>query len=366
MSIHLYPIRRAFASLLGCLLFVLPAMLVSAQGPPPVGQWDCVLSGKEQGVAHLFFYPTGTLAGRGIITGRVLYTYTGRTTGIFTNGGVLYTNILGGAKIEGNWSYASPTTTNRIVGFINLLSTQAGSTQLVTNALSFNGSARASKLTLLARGYPGQVMFLGIPLQQTNDFIGSYYAIGRKQGAPAPFVEAFDLSPVSDPEYRTNTIVTALDCSTTNLTTITNYSFFMITSVVTNECVAINDPLTTNYCAITNTTLVTNSTFATTVTITRQTCLSTNTGLVEFRNPFPTNYYNVRGSGPAYQYEGLFLVSRQKYAAFYQVQGANNQLVTVYAGPFNPATGRGSLIGTDGVNRNIKYSIYHGPAQGVP
>ena len=365
MSNHFHSLFRAFVSWLACLLSFLPAALVSAQGPP-IGKWDCVLSGKEQGVAHLFFYPTGTLAGRGTITGRVLYTYSGRTTGIFTNGGVLYTNIVSGAQIEGNWSYASPTTTNRIVGFINLLSTQAGSTQLITNALSFNGTARASKLTLLARGYPGQVMFLGIPLQQTNDFSGSYYAIGRKQGAPAPFVEALDLRAVQEFEIVSNTIVTPFDCSTTNVTIITNYFFTMSTTVVTNECIAINDPLTTNYCVITNTTVATNLSSTTEVTITRQFCLSTNTVLQQKYNPFPTNYYHVQGSGPAYQYTGRILISRQRYAAFYQVQGSNDRFVTVYAGPFNPATGRGSLVGTDGVNRNIKYSIYHGPAPGGP
>jgi len=365
MSIHLYPLRRALASSLGCLLFIFPAVLVAAQGPP-IGQWDCVLSGKEQGVAHLFFYPTGTLAGRGTITGRVLYTYSGRTTGIFTNGGVLYTNIFGGAELEGNWSYASPTTTNRIVGFINLLSTQAGSTQRITNALSFNGTARASRLTLLSRGHPGQVTFRGIPLQGTNDLSGSYYATGRKQGAPAPFVEAFDLSPVREFEYVTNTRVIQVDCSTTNLTITTNFAFIMSTSVITNECVAINDPLTTNYCIITNTTIVSNSSVTTNVTITRQTCPSTNTVVEPVTNPFPVNYYYVEGSGPAYQYIGVLLVSRKNYAAFYQGQGPNNQFITVYAGPFNPATGRGSLVGTDGVNRNIKYSIYHGPVPGVP
>jgi hypothetical protein len=37
-----------------------------------------------------------------------------------------------------------------------------------------------------------------------------------------------------------------------------------------------------------------------------------------------------------------------------------NEFITVYAGPFNFATGRGSLVGTDGVTRNIKFEVAHG------
>ncbi|MGH8244917.1 MAG: hypothetical protein ACREUU_00635 [Gammaproteobacteria bacterium] len=291
-----------------------------------------MLSGNEQGVAHLFFSPEGTLAGRGTITGRVLFTYSGRTTGVFTNRGVVYTNIFGGAYLEGNWSYASPTTTNRIVGFIDLLFIEAGSTRRITNALSFSGAARASRLTLLSRGYPGQVMFRGVPLEITNNLTGTYYGTGQKQGAPAPFVEVFDLTAVPELEVVPTTVVTPFDCSTTNTMVATNVGGSTIT----------------------------------TITITRQTCLSTNTVLTPIFNPFPVNYYNVQGSGPAYQYSGLLLVSRQKYAAFFQRRGPNDRFITAYAGPFNPATGRGSLVGTDGVNRNIKYSIYHGPVPGGP
>src|SRR4030095_2931205 len=120
MSTRNYPLSRALVCSLGCILLFLSRELRAAKGPP-IGQWDCVLSGNEQGVAHLFFSPEGTLGGRGTITGRILFTYTGRTTVIFTNSGVLHTNIVGGAGIEGYWSYASPTTTNRIVGFVDLL-----------------------------------------------------------------------------------------------------------------------------------------------------------------------------------------------------------------------------------------------------
>ena len=331
MITHFNMLLRSFTRSVGCLLLFLPPVLVSAQRPP-VGEWDCVLSGNEQGVAHLFFSPEGTLGGRGTIIGRMFFTYSGRTTGIFTNRSVVYTNIVGGADLEGYWSYSSPTTTNRIVGFIDLLFAEAGTTRRVTNAFSFSGTAKSSRLTLLGRGYAGQVTFRGIPLQSTNGLAGTYYGTGRKLGTPAPFVELFDLSPVQEIEVVPTTVVAPFDCSTTNTTVVTNLSG--------------------------NTT--------TTITITRQTCLTTNTVLTPVFNPFPINYYNVEGSGPAYQYTGRLLISRQRYAVFYQVQGVNDRLVTVYAGPFNPATGKGSLVGTDGTSRNIKYSIYHGPPPGGP
>ena len=336
MSTYFYSLSRALAGSLGCLLFLLTSLPASAL-TPPVGQWDCVLSGSERGVAHIFFNADGTL------NGRAMFTYVGKTAGIFTNRGVVYTNIIGSAYLEGNWSYASPTTTNRIVGFINLLSSQAGSTQLITNALSFNGTARTSKLTLLSRGYPGQVTVVGIPLQSTNDLRGSYYGTGQRQGTPGPFTEVFSLTQAPELDVITNSVSTPANCFTTNITFSTDsYSITNFDSII----------------------IVTN--FVNFITITQQVCFVTNTTVVTFANDYPANYYSVEGSGPAYQYTGRLLVSRQKYAAFFQGRGPNNQFITVYAGPFNPATGRGSLVGTDGVNRNIKYSIYHGPNPVVP
>lgn|GEM_PF-6647527 len=326
----------ALVSSLGWFVMFLPSLLLAAQGPP-VGQWDCVLSGHERGVAHLFFNADGTL------NGRAMFTYVGKTSGIFTNRGVVYTNIFGAAYLEGNWSYASPTTTNRIVGFINLLSSQAGSTELMTNAVSFSGTARAAKLTLLSRGYPGQVTFVGIPLQSTNDLRGSYYGTGQKQGGPGPFTEVFKLTAAPELDIITNSVSTPANCFTTNITfTADSYSITNFDSII----------------------MVTN--FVNFITITQQVCFVTNTTVATFTNSYPANYYSVEGSGPAYQYTGRLLVSRQKYAVFFQGRGLNNEFITTYAGPFNPATGKGSLTGTDGVNRNIKYSIYHGPPAGGP
>lgn len=57
------------------------------------------------------------------------------------------------------------------------------------------------------------------------------------------------------------------------------------------------------------------------------------------------NGYDVAGGGPGHNYGGLFLASRQRYAAFAQSDAAS----TAYAGPFNLIKRRGSFKGTDGV-----------------
>jgi hypothetical protein len=323
-------------SCVSCLLFFLPSVAQATQ--PPVGAWDCVLSGQEKGVAHLFINADGTLSGRAI------FTFSGKTTGSFTNsGGITFTNTFGGARLEGRWSYASPTVTSRILGFINGVSGLAGTTMLITNGLSFSGAARGSRLTLQAWGSPGRVLFRGIPLESTNDLSGAYFATIRKQGALSPIVETFDLSRPSESEKVKNIHISPLDCSTTNLTTISNYD------------------------SVTNSTVVTDYvTYVTYVTITQQVCFVTNITATTIFNEFPANYYAVAGGGPAYQYTGRLLVSRQNFAAFYQARGFDGEFITVYAGPFNPATGRGSLLGTDGVTRNIKCVISHGPTSGGP
>jgi len=285
-----------------------------------------VLGGNERGVAQLFFNADGSLSGR------ALFTFTGRAVATYTNRGVLYTNFLGGAYLLGQWSYASPTTTNRIVGIINGVSSPAGSTTLTTNGLSFHGLVGRSKLTLLAVGYQGNVSFQGIRLRATNDLTGGYYATGQKRGAPTPFVEVFNLIPPPALEYLTNTVITPFDCSTTKITSTTNTDLITgITSI-------------TNY-----------------VVITQQVCFATNTAITTISNDVTANYYFDVGSGPAYEYTGPFLVSSQHYAALLQARGVNSAFITVYAGPFNPVTGRGLLLGTDGTSRNIKFSIYHGP-----
>ena len=320
--------RSLVAFRLGCLLFFLPSVTVPVAASL-IGPWDCVLSGGERGVAHVFFYADGTLNGRAVFT-------PGKT-----NSNV--TNFLGGARLNGRWSYATPTGANQLVGFINSVSSSSGTTMLTTNGFSFRGAVRGAKLTLLALGSPGQVMFRGIPLDGTNDLSGTYYATGKRPGAAGTFVEIFDLTPAPELEIITNSVRTSFDCSVTNVTILTNY--YSTTNF--NSIIAV-----TNYIV--------------SATITQQVCSITNTFVTSLVNDFPANYYGAVGEGAAYAYTGRLLVSRQKYAAFFQGRGLNNEFITVYAGPFNPATGRGSLVGNDGVNSNVKLVIAPRPQSAGP
>jgi len=316
-----------------CLLALAAALIqlpVSAQAPP-AGYWDLVLSGDQQGIAHLLFEAEGPTAGT--IRGRALFTFSGKSSGVFTNrSGVMFTNGVGGAAITGKWSYSSPPGTNRILGFLDFISVPAGSTNVVTNGFSFRGLVSGPRMNLLAVGYRGTVSLRGIPLLSTNDLSGTYHGTGQKVGAPRPFVEVFVLTPVPEFEQVASQVLTPYDCSTTDTRT--------SVEVITNDCLSTN--------------------LTTVITITQKTCLETNTVVTARINEFTINNYNVEGAGPANQYTGNFMVSRQRYAAFYQQRGLTND-VTVYAGPFNPSTGRGTLIGTDGRSRNTTFSIYHGP-----
>jgi hypothetical protein len=294
---------------LGCLFLLFVVNTVPAQGPP-VGSWDFVLTGSERGVAQIFFHEDGRL------DGRMVFAAFGRSTNNFA------TNFYGGAAIIGQWSYVKPTAPNRILGVINRVSGLAGTTALETNGLSFRGTVRESKMNLRGFGDQGRVTFTGIPLAGANDLSGTYYGSGQRQAA-AGFVEIFELGHPPSIDYVTNITVTASDCSVTN------------------------DLVTTNSGTITHT-----------VTIIQQTCYVTNVIVRPVINDFVDNYYDVVGGGPGYNYAGRLLVSQQKFAAFYQSRGA--EFLTVYTGRFDPVMGRGTLIGTDGVNRGIRLTIRPG------
>jgi hypothetical protein len=313
---------------LGCLLFFLAFVTTSVEASP-VGYWDCVLSGGERGVAHVFFYANGSL------NGQVVWAPGKRTS--------TTTNVIGSAALEGRWSYATPKGTNQLLGFINAIASPAGTSTLKTNGFSFRGAVRAGKLTLVALGEPGQVLFSGIPLDRTNDLTGTYYATGKKPGVAGNFVEVFDVTPVPELAIVTNSVTTAIDCGVTNVT------IYADTYSTTNSGVI---------------TYVTNYVIST--LITQQVCLVTNTVVRSIFNEYPANYYDAVGGGPGYDYRGALLVSRQKYAAFIQTRGPMHEFITAYAGPFNPATGRGSLVGGDREIGNTKLTIAPRPPSPPP
>jgi hypothetical protein len=333
-------LRSFIIALTGLFLAATPKTL--GQGPP-IGSWDVVISGKYQhGVAQMTFADNGTLSGL------VAFTFFGRSVP-HTNHGFVLTNVYGGATLDGTWVYDRP---NHITGFINELSVTSGSgTNLTTNGLSFRAVVKPSRLSLLAFGSKGTLTYKGIPLVATNDISGTYYGTVFKRSVPFSFVEVFDADnriPQTVTEYYTTTneytvtnCATETTCVTTNQTTCTT---------VTNNGAAETTCVTTTG---TTCTTVTNNCFVVTNSFT-----TTNSLLVTNYYVQP-NYYLVRGRGPGYDYGGFLLLSRQRYAAFYQERpvSANESVISAYAGPFNVRTRRGSLIGTDGTNTATKYRL---------
>ena len=264
---------------------------------PPVGSWDFVLSGSQQGVAHVHFKSDHTLTGTAVLT------YSGRNA-LRTNQNFIYTNLFGAAELRGEWAYSDGT--SRIVGFLNQLTDgtrshiQSTGTNLVvttnwvfelqtngpalhtniyvalvtndipllvpdrvTNSLSFRAVVKPGGIALAAFGNQGALSWKGIPLLLTNDLTASYQGTGQKKGVPFSFIDLFTLT----------------------------------------------------------------------------------------SRPGVTNQYDVLGSGGSRHFAGLFLVSRQRVAAFFQNTGTgtSNSPIAAYAGPFNTITKRGSFKGTDGI-----------------
>jgi hypothetical protein len=369
---------RCLAMCLGSLLLGVSALNVSAQ-TAPVGSWDFVLSGYKHGVAQITFLEDGTLYGQAIFT-------------FFGTAGAS-NNAFGGANLDGAWAYDGPNRT-RIKGVINEVSSPTGSqSDLTTNGLSFRAAVKPSKVNLLAFGtHSGKVAFKGVPLQAAKDFSGTYHGTVRKSLNPLPFFEIVNLAPhtnyyyltnapvTTNLYYSTNTMVTITPSAGTNSPPATNCSVTTNVFIITNVCYSstsysylTNTTNTASYSYSTNTAVTSTYSYntpcpdantpgfcsATNITVTANPCYSTNTLITRSVSSVSTNYYDVTGQGPAYDYTGTFLVSRQRYAAFCQkrVEPGSNVVITAYAGRFNVTTGRGLLKGTDGVTTNTKYTI---------
>jgi hypothetical protein len=74
------------------------------------------------------------------------------------------------------------------------------------------------------------------------------------------------------------------------------------------------------------------------------------------QDPIPNSYTITNGFGSGYiTLQGRALVSKHRQIAIITIR--DMALLSVYVGPFNIATRRGSLIGTDTVHQHIPYRI---------
>ena len=161
------------------------AGVASAQPASPVGNWDLLISGAEQGVGFLTFNSDSTVGGWEIVTFRpnnqpTEFTF-GRQ-GIETNGGnTAEFFFFGYTPVTGNWSIA---TSGQLVGFI----AESDGTNVVGSQFSFHGHTRAGKsLVLNTVESPGPIpldhsprhtTWSGAPLTNVVDLTGSWLAQG--------------------------------------------------------------------------------------------------------------------------------------------------------------------------------------------
>lgn len=86
---------------------------------------------------------------------------------------------------------------------------------------------------------------------------------------------------------------------------------------------------------------------------------------LEFLNLAPDatpNQYIVTGQGPAYTFDGVALLSGQKYLAIAAIQSVGtNGVLSAVSGSFNINKGRGSLSGVSELNRRVTAKIYKQP-----
>jgi len=286
-----------------------------AQFTSPVGTWDCVVSGRERGVAYLTFAADNTFSGYEVLTpkqvgvqtddnlrgpdniGRTFEASTGPTTTTNFSGFLLlsgyWSHDITGKKIlgfytEGNFTLScstnqvitSVTTSNQVTnpdGSITISNsvqwfTNDANIVCVTNGLTNNLSFTAivnpgSRLSLKATSANGNKNLKGVPATPIADLSGGYYAEGKKSGLK--FIEFLSFEASSE---------------------------------------------------------------------------------------YP-NAFDVYGGGGGYELEGIAVASRQKKMGFiYRGSGENDPLVSVF-GSINYSTLKSNLKGVDSNEAKITYKI---------
>jgi hypothetical protein len=155
----------------------------SARAQSPVGSWDIVIGGRYQrGAAQVSFNPDGT------IEGTAVFTINGSRL-VHTNSGFVYRHIFGSAEVEGGWVRDGG---NRITGYLNLIGADEED-EPVMSGFSLRGTARETRLNLVAHGAAGRLLLRGVP-PGTNvvELDGvTHVAEARIRGVPFSLVELF-------------------------------------------------------------------------------------------------------------------------------------------------------------------------------
>jgi len=156
----------------------------------PVGSWDLVLSGHEQGLAQITFNADFTLDGFEIMTtiprnSKVNLRGSSGRVPITTNTIIIVSNIIARATLNGFWAFDSR---GNVIGLINE----------VAPPLAFSVSFRAVvrpgvRISMGGTRAGGRVSYRGVPLNALVDMSGNFYDSGRRAGVA--FNEVFTLTP---------------------------------------------------------------------------------------------------------------------------------------------------------------------------
>ena len=182
-----------------------PANLHAAAPVLPTGDWDCLISGNQQGLAQLRFVADGTIVGLELYVGTRQFKGGGvrnspsgdnpRDPG--AGGATTFTNNFGGARIAGNWLLTS---SGRIIGYLSEFNRMISgtTTNFFTNSYSFRAvTVPGKRIVLSGHGELGSRVFRGIPWTNGPSISGRYGVIGRAGGFL--FSEIFDLTPDVNP-----------------------------------------------------------------------------------------------------------------------------------------------------------------------
>jgi len=303
------------ALLAGCVLAGAFAGVAQVQPASPVGNWDFVVSGAEQGVAFLTFNADNSIGGWEVITFRpnnnVSTSEIGRNGGVSSNAApTVDFFFFGYTPVTGNWNFA---TSGQIVGFV----AEGDATGVFGSQFSFHGRTRPGKsLVLNAIESPGpsdldhrirHTVWSGVP------FVSSVLT-----GVPPPAAQV-DLTG----NWLAQGSVTSAASTNGGGSVATFTEFLTLTSLPK----ASNIP-------------------------------SFFTDLAA--SPFATSSYLITGTGPGYTNFGLALQSSKRRIAVVLREGdftSSNTVLRAVEGPLNTNRFTATAGGTDDNSSNVHYRL---------
>jgi hypothetical protein len=296
-----------------------PSGLAQALPPSPVGTWDFVVSGSQQGVAFLTFNKDFSISGYEVLTFKSSVPSTDArnpTGGDTGRGGLTSTNSSGSS---------SNTSTTLIIGFGPVegfwqLDPRGRTVGFFTEGSELANDARSPSFVATVR--PGKRMTLKATDSPDPNLSGEQPRTSVFQGVP------YVAGPALDGSWMGN----GAAASTTAISPSGRFVEFF---TLTNAMSQLSDP-----------TFLDNNPFFWPLT----------------NSPAVSNSFFLSGNGPGYTNFGLALLSNQKKLAIVTRNisaSSTNSSLRSETGAFNPAKGNGNLNGIDDSFTKINLKVLH-------